>query len=244
MTPGSCTIWRSLCVNLFVNPIEQNELVGARSNTGSNEAPTSPKAPTPPLVPPPSEDLFTKFMKIFMEMTQAQAQALAEPWERLLKARTLETYWGKSHMECYHFCQKCEDHFKTSDATGANRTPFAASFLRGSISLRWAQHKRCHKNTTPIKWSEFKAFLHKGLGSSQAFIDSIWSKFRRDSQYQLEKAQDWASHLHHLLSILSEFDRTPNKLTMICYFREGLKPSIKVKMEQQDRKSMNFEEIV
>ena len=46
--------------------------------------------------------------------------------------------------------------------------------------------------------------------------------------------------------MLSEFDpiRTPNKLTMICYFREGLKPSIKVKMEQQDRESMDFEEMV
>ena len=31
---------------------------------------------------------------------------------------------------------------------------------------------------------------------------------------------------------------------MICYFRESFKPSIKVKMEQQDRESMDFEEIV
>ena len=95
-------------------------------------------------------------------------------------------------------------------------------------------------------WSEFKAFLRKDLGSSQAFIDSIGSKFRRDSQYQLEKARDWASHLQHLQSILSEFDpiRTPNKLTMICYFREGLKPFIKVEMEQQDQESMDFEEMV
>ena len=31
---------------------------------------------------------------------------------------------------------------------------------------------------------------------------------------------------------------------MICYFWEGLKPSIKVEMKQQDRKSVNFEEIV
>ena len=31
---------------------------------------------------------------------------------------------------------------------------------------------------------------------------------------------------------------------MICYFREGLKPSIKVKMEQQDWESVNFEEMV
>ena len=31
---------------------------------------------------------------------------------------------------------------------------------------------------------------------------------------------------------------------MICYFRESLKPSIKVEMEQQDRESVNFEEMV
>ena len=83
-------------------------------------------------------------------------------------------------------------------------------------------------------WSDFKTFLRKDLESSQAFIDSIWSKFRRDSQYQLEEARDWAFHFQYLQSILSEIDsiRTPDKLTMICYFREGLKPSIKVEMEQ------------
>ena len=31
---------------------------------------------------------------------------------------------------------------------------------------------------------------------------------------------------------------------MICYFQEGLKLSIKVEMEQQDRESMDFEEMV
>ena len=31
---------------------------------------------------------------------------------------------------------------------------------------------------------------------------------------------------------------------MIYYFREGLKPSIKVEMEQQDREAMDFEEMV
>ena len=127
-----------------------------------------------------------------------------------------------------------------------NRTPFAATFLRGFISLRWAQHKGRHKRATPITWSEFKAFLGKDLRSSQVFIDSIWSKFRWDSQYQLEKAQDWISYLQHLQSILLEFDPiwTPNKLTIICYFRKDLKPSIKVEMEQQDRKFIDFEEMM
>ena len=127
-----------------------------------------------------------------------------------------------------------------------NRTPFAATFLRSPISLRWAQHKRRHNCATPITWSEFKAFLRNDLGSSQAFIDSIWSKFRRDSQYQLEETQDWASHLQHPQSIVSEFDsiQIPDELTIICYFRKSFKPFIKVEIEQQNRESMDFEEMV
>ena len=93
MAPGSYTTRRSPCVNLLANIFgEQDKLVGTpeRSNTGSNETPTPPKAPTPPLVPPPAKDLFTKFMKVFMETIQAQA--LAKSQERPLKARNSETY--------------------------------------------------------------------------------------------------------------------------------------------------------
>ena len=62
----------------------------------------------------------------------------------------------------------------------------------------------------------------------------------------MEEARDWAFHLQHFQSILLEFDpiQTPDKLIMICYFWEGLKPSIKVEMEQQDWESMDFEEMV
>ena len=127
-----------------------------------------------------------------------------------------------------------------------NCTPFATIFFRGSMSLTWAEYKRRHKHSTLITWSKFKAFLRKDLGSSQAFIDSIWSKFRRDSLYQLEEARDWALHFQHFQSILLEVDliQIINELTMICYFREDFKPSIKVKMEQQDRESMDFEEMM
>ena len=126
MAPRSCTTCQSPCVNTLVDPAgELDELAGQgparRSNVGSNEAPTPPEASIPPLVPPTSKDLFTKFMKVFMETTQAQAQALVEPQQRSLKARTSKTYSGKSHMGCYHFCQQCEDYFKTSGATEMNR---------------------------------------------------------------------------------------------------------------------------
>ena len=140
MAPGS-RARRSPCANTPVDPAgELDELVDAqgparRSNDGSDEGPTPPEVSTPPPAPT-SEDLFTKFMKVFMETTQAQAQALAEPRERPLKARTPETYSGKSHMNWYHFCQQCEDYFETSGAIGMNRILFVATFLRGAISLR------------------------------------------------------------------------------------------------------------
>ena len=165
---GSYTIWQSPCVNLPVNSTEQDELAGTqapakRFNASNNKAFTPPETlipfetPTLPLVPSPAKDLFTKFIKVFMEMTQTQA--LTKPKELLLKTRTLETYWYKFHMEYYHFYQLCEDHFKTLSVIEINCTPFVASFLYGSISIRWAQHKYRHKSTTPITWTEFKAFL-------------------------------------------------------------------------------------
>ncbi len=48
--------------------------------------------------------------------------------EDKLKAKTPDVYRGKSHMECYNFCQQCEDHFAICGATRPNRIPFATSF--------------------------------------------------------------------------------------------------------------------
>ena len=82
MAPGSCTC-RSPYVNTLANPArELNELAGQgparQSNTKSDEAlikaSISLEAPTPPLIPPISEDLSTKFIKMFMKTTQAKDQ--------------------------------------------------------------------------------------------------------------------------------------------------------------------------
>ena len=151
---------RSLCVNTLADPVgELDELASAqsaarRSNAGSNEtstkAPTPLEALTPPLVPPTTKDFFTKFMKMFMETTQARDQEQLEPQKRPLKTRIPKTYSEKSHMNCYHFCQQCEDYFETSGAIEINRIFFAASFLCSSISLKWAQHKHRYKRATLI----------------------------------------------------------------------------------------------
>ena len=112
----------------------------------------------------------------------------------------------------------------------------------------WAQFKYCNRGEelTPITWTEFKAFLRKNLGESKSFVDSIWRKFKRDSQYQLEKVYDWASHLEHLQSILLEYDpvAAPTEVTMVRYFEEGLKPSIKAEMDQDNSQLIDYEELV
>ena len=145
MAPGSCACQNS-CVNTLVNLArELDELASTqglakKSNAGSNKALTealiSPDASTLSFVPPTSKDLFTKFMKVFIEMTQAQDHL--EPQKCPLKAKTPEIYFGKSHMDCYYFCQQCEDYFKTSSATGMNHISFAVTFHHGAISLKWA----------------------------------------------------------------------------------------------------------
>lgn len=84
----------------------------------------------------------------------------------------------------------CEDHLNTAGATGSNRTQFAALFLRGRISFQWHQHKRRVEDVAPLSWVHFKTFLQKNLGDSRAFVDTIWSRVKRGSQYQREEVQD------------------------------------------------------
>ena len=146
MAPGSHITCRSLCINIPGNPAGGlDELAIAQGsarkfNAGSDEAfiivPIFLETPTSFLIPPTSKDLFIKFLKVFMEMTQAPDQEQLELQERPLKARTPEIYFGKFHMDCYHFCQQCKNYFKTLGATGMNCTPFTATFFCGSINLR------------------------------------------------------------------------------------------------------------
>ena len=94
--------------------------------------------------------------------------------------------------------------------------------------------------------AKFKKFLLKNLGDSKAFVDNIWKKIKLDSQYQDKSVQDWAARLEYLQSILIEFDPecAPEEGTMIRYFREGLRPSVRVEMEQRGRELDSFEELV
>lgn len=69
---------------------------------------------------------------------------------------------------------------------------------------------------------------------------------KRDSQYQLEEVSYQASHLEHLQSILLKFNAAaaPTKLTIVCYFEEGLKLSIKAKIDQDADQLDSIEDLV
>ena len=186
-------------------------------------------------------------MKAYLEMNQGSRQPLME-CERFFKAKVLENYYSKFHMDYYHFCQQCKDHFETAGITKANQTSLTAFFLCGNINIYWTKYKHRYqsKEFTSISQTEFKAFLQKNLRKSKSFVNSIWKKLKRNSQYQLNKVYNWASQFKHLQSILLEFDSVAvlMEVTLIRYFEEGLKPFIKAKMDQNNSKLVDYEKLI
>ena len=96
-----------------------------------------------------------------------------EPRKQSLKAQFPDLYYGNLHIDCYQFCQQCEDHFETGGPKKPNRIPFAALFLYGLVTQRWLQYKRRRNKAMPMTWPEFKKFFQKNLGDSKPFIDSV-----------------------------------------------------------------------
>lgn len=89
--------------------------------------------------------------------------------------------------------------------------------------------------------NEFKAFLWKNLKESTAFVNNIWSKIKKDSQYQLEEVQDWVTNLEHLQLIVMKFDTDCILLEALLgqYFYKNLKPSIKLWIDEDSRELLD-----
>ena len=68
-------------------------------------------------------------------------------------------------------------------------------------------------------------------------LKKTFSRVKQDSQYQQEEVHDWAAHLKQFQAILIEFgaNGAPKEFDLIRFFREGLKTSIKVQVEQRGR---------
>lgn len=68
--------------------------------------------------------------RILKTVLEAQAPtASKEPWDKSLKARSLDIYCGKFHIKCYNFYQQYKDYFTTVGAKGANQMVLATSFF-------------------------------------------------------------------------------------------------------------------
>ena len=76
-------------------------------------------------------------------------------------------------MECYCFCQQCENHFETAGVRGPNHILFPALLLCSTVVQQWQQHKRRSQGLVPMTWLKFKSFLQKNLGDSTAFVDNL-----------------------------------------------------------------------
>ena len=155
-----------------------------------NQVSASSQASTPTPVKPTlalkySEVNLMRILKIFLG-TKGQEPKAKVPRKQLLKAKVPDIYFGKSHIDCYHFCQQCKDYFETADTIRSNCTSFAALFFCGKINFQWYQYWK-HLGEVSVPWEEFKAFLRKNLGDSRSFIDIIWNNIKRDFQYHLEE---------------------------------------------------------
>ena len=118
---------------------ESDKLEATEKGTPAPSYASAPTLVEPTLALKYNEADLMRILKIFSEIKGQEPKAEV-PRKRPLKAKVPDVYFGKSHMDCYHFCQQCEDYFKTAGATGSTRTPFATSFLRGKINFRWHQY--------------------------------------------------------------------------------------------------------
>ena len=144
------------CYSLHWNPFPtgKDELAGAALTKGSGTPTSIPVvscAPIPaltaafaPLLASATADLAARYLAKDLQKilkTILEARALAPQPEgfrkRPLKARAPDLYCGKTHMECYNFCRRCEDYFAIADATRLNCIPFATTFLKDQALFRW-----------------------------------------------------------------------------------------------------------
>ena len=65
------------------------------------------------------DKLFKQFMKAYLESNQGLRQPSAKR-KQFLGAKVLNRYYGKLHIDYYHFYQQYKDYFKTAGANGAN----------------------------------------------------------------------------------------------------------------------------
>ena len=189
--------WSSACCSFYQNLLVggKDKIVGAAPTKSDNtliSAISFVCTPAPVLAPNLAEQVFKytnddlqKATKLALELfyQRQQHQPLLKPQKRPLKAWFSDFCKGKLQMNCYHFLQQYEDYFDITGAIDKNCTSFATLFFHKSINIWWTQYKLRYGGLVPISWPKFKRFLCKNLGNFRTFVDSIYSKLMKDSQY-------------------------------------------------------------
>ena len=137
--PRAC---HSFCWNF--SPAGKDKLAGAAPIKGSDtptstfvmlRVPTPAPATAPAVTPSLDNELFKQFMKAYLEVqVPGQTKVDSKPCKQPCKVRFPDFYYVNLHMDCYWFCQQCEDHFKTIKAKRPNKILVAALFLRKLVT--------------------------------------------------------------------------------------------------------------
>ena len=136
----------------MARPYTHHNAGGAPTNGSGTPEPTPAVScapiPAPAFGPGPpgrytNKDL-QKATKLVLELfvkgqEYGQFQANSAPREQPLKARFPDLYYRNLHLDCYCFCQQCEDYFETARVNRLNRVFFATLFLCMAMVQQWHQ---------------------------------------------------------------------------------------------------------
>ena len=88
---------------------------------------------------PSNNNLFQEFMETYIKKIQNQASfgKAKNKFDKLLKFRNPNFYYGHLHIKYYYFCQQYKDHFEFARSQGHKCVPFAAGFLKDCILNKW-----------------------------------------------------------------------------------------------------------
>ncbi len=85
--------------------------------------------------------MFQLFMETYIETVrnqiylQALLAELQKSSKKLQKARNSDLYYRTLLIDCYHFCQQCEENFENIKAKKHKYLPFATVFLYERINF-------------------------------------------------------------------------------------------------------------
>lgn len=123
----------------FMSDSESDKLAGLEKGTPASSYASTlifALAPTPTDIQTPKyiEADLLRILKMFSKIKGLEPKPEVL-YKQFLKVKVPELYLRKLHIDCYHFCQQCNDYFKTTCTTGSNYTPFAALFFYRKINF-------------------------------------------------------------------------------------------------------------